>query len=99
VSVFMINSFEVPAGHADEFIAAWQPAADFLATRPGYVSTRLHRGLATDAGLRMVNVAEWAAAEQCQAAVTSAEFRSIAGRLAGYPSSPGFYSMAYEHHA
>ena len=99
MSVFMINSFEVPAGRADEFIAAWRLAADFLAARPGYVSTRLHRGLAEDAGLRMVNVAEWAAAEQCQAAVTSAEFRSIASQLADYPSTPGFYSLAYEHHA
>jgi heme-degrading monooxygenase HmoA len=99
MSVALINSFEVAPGREEEFVIAWRAAADFLATRPGYVSTRLHRAVAPGAMSAFVNVAEWASAEQCKAAVTSAEFQAVAKNLADYPSQPGFYSVAYEHRA
>lgn len=99
MNIALINSFEVPPGREDEFVVAWRAAADFLAGRPGYVSTRLHRAVAPGAAPGFVNVAEWASADHCKAAVASAEFQVIAKDLAGYPSHPAFYSVLYEHRA
>jgi heme-degrading monooxygenase HmoA len=31
----LINAFEVAAGEADRFIAAWEKARDYLAAQPG----------------------------------------------------------------
>jgi heme-degrading monooxygenase HmoA len=98
VSVVLINLFEVPEGREDEFKAAWHAAADYLATKPGYISTRLHRSLTRDARFRFVNVAEWESAEHVKESVFNPEFRSVARSLAEYSSTPDFYSVAYEHH-
>jgi len=95
MSVVLINSFEVPAGKEDDFTAAWQATAQFMARQPGYVSTRLHRALAGDARYRFVNVAEWASEQDCRAAVTDPGFRRTARGLAEFPGLPGFYDVVY----
>ena len=35
-AVVLINSFEVPAEDAEQFIAAWEQTRDYLETQPGY---------------------------------------------------------------
>ncbi|MEV0186625.1 antibiotic biosynthesis monooxygenase family protein [Streptomyces sp. NPDC050625] len=95
----LINLFQVPAEREDEFVAAWRSAAAYLATCPGYVSTRLHRAIDRDAEYTFVNVAQWASPEAFRAATASPEFRKLAGALAGFPSLPGLFSVEYEHSA
>jgi heme-degrading monooxygenase HmoA len=41
----LINAFEVPARDAENFIAAWEKARDYLQTQPGYIDTALHQAL------------------------------------------------------
>lgn len=57
--VTLINSFEVPAGKLEESVIFWEACRDFLKTQPGYVSTKLHQSLKTDARFQLVNVAIW----------------------------------------
>ena len=99
MSVVLINSFEVPAGREDDFTAAWQDTAAFMAGQPGYVSTRLHRALAGDARYRFVNVAEWASEQDCRAAVSDPGFRQAASKLSEFPGQPAFYDVVYADHA
>lgn len=92
MSVILINPFEVPEGTDDEeFLRGWQRAADYMRQQPGFLNSRLHRALAPDARFRFINVAEWASAQDFQAAVTSGEFREIAGGAG--PSSPALYEV------
>jgi heme-degrading monooxygenase HmoA len=91
--VVLINSFEVPEGNDEEFVAAWQAAREFLETWPGYLGTTLHQTVTPEAEFRFVNVARWGTAQEFQAAVTSDDFRAAAAGLAGYRSHPGLYRV------
>ena len=92
ISVILINPFEVSEGAADEnFLRGWERAADYMRQQPGFLGTRLHRALAPGARYRFINVAEWASAQDFQAAVSSERFREIA-KGAG-PSSPALYEV------
>ena len=83
-NVVLINPFEVPQGVSDDdFLAGWQRAADYLRTQPGFVNTRLHRAMSSDARFRFVNVAEWESPAAFQAAVTSEGFRQLTGGAMG----------------
>ncbi len=92
MSVILINPFDVPEGITDEeFLRGWERAADYMRQQSGFVSTRLHRALASDARFRFVNVAEWASPQDFQAAVTSEEFRELAKGAGG--GSPALYEV------
>ena len=92
-NVILINPFEVPAEVSDEqFLAGWQRAAEYMRKQPGFIGSRLHRALRPDARFRFVNVAEWESPGLFQAAVTSDEFREIAGGAA--PGNPSLYEVA-----
>jgi heme-degrading monooxygenase HmoA len=54
----VINAIEVPEGHEDAALAAWEAFAEYFRRQPGYVSTKLHRAVGADARFRFVNVAE-----------------------------------------
>ena len=43
--VTLINAFEVPREADESFIAGWERARGFLATREGFAATALHLGL------------------------------------------------------
>ena len=91
-SIVLINPFEVPEGQPDEaFLAGWQRAADYMQAQPGFLGTRLHRALSPDAKFRFINVAEWETPEAFGAAVTSPEFRQLAGN--GPAGHPGLYQL------
>src|SRR5918999_5821223 len=92
MAVILINPFEVPEGIPDEdFLSGWERAANYMRDQPGFLSTRLHRAVTEDARFRFINVAEWESPQAFQAAVSSDEFREIAGR--GSPGSPGLYEV------
>ena len=54
----LINAFDVPADSDEPFIAGWDRARDFLASRGGFTTTTLHRAHRDDVDFRFVNVAE-----------------------------------------
>lgn len=91
--VVLINAFEVPAGQAGHFIAAWEETREYLRTQPGYIETALHQALAPDADFVFVNIARWQTAEAFGAALGSAGFRQSAAGLAGYKSHPSLYRI------
>ena len=89
----LINPFEVPEGVDDErFLEGWSRAAEYMQTRPGFVASRLHRAVSPNARFRFVNVAEWASAEDFQAAVSSPEFQAMAA--GSPPNYPALYEVA-----
>ena len=74
--VVLINAFEVPDGNDEAFLEGWERARAFLATQPGYVSTRLHRSLSPSADFRFINIAVWQSAQAFQAATSQPGFRN-----------------------
>ena len=76
--VVFINAFEVPDGNDEAFLEGWERARAFLATQPGYLSTRLHRSLSSSADFRFINVAVWQSAQAFQAATSQPEFTNQA---------------------
>jgi heme-degrading monooxygenase HmoA len=89
----LINVFEVPAGEAEQFVAAWEKARDYLESQPGYIDTALHQAVAPDADFQFVNVAHWRTAEEFLAATQRPEFMQSAIGLAGYPLHPSLYRV------
>lgn len=80
--VVLVNTFVVPAPEADALLAAWTADAEVMKRQPGFVSTRLHRGIA-GSGV-FLNYAVWDSVAAFRAAFTNPEFRA---RLAEYPAS------------
>jgi heme-degrading monooxygenase HmoA len=92
LSVILINPFELPEGTDDEeFLRGWERAADYMRQQPGFLSSRLHRALRPDARFRFINIAEWSSPQEFQAAVSSEQFREIAGGAS--PGSPALYEV------
>jgi heme-degrading monooxygenase HmoA len=91
--VILINAFEVPAGEADRFIAAWLKTRDYLRSQPGYVDAVLHQTLAPDAEFQFVNVARWRTADDFVTAMQSPGFREAATGLADCQSHPALYRV------
>jgi heme-degrading monooxygenase HmoA len=91
--VVLINAFEVLAGDAEEFIAAWEKTRDYLRTQPGYVDTALHQAVTPQAEFAFVNIARWRTAADFAAATRSPGFRESAAGLAGYRPHPALYQV------
>ena len=93
MTTILINPFEVAAELPEEqFLDGWQRAAEYMRSQPGFVSTKLHRAVSPDAKFRFVNVAEWESPSAFQAAVSTQEFRTMAGR--GPANYPALYEVA-----
>ncbi|MGH8969086.1 MAG: antibiotic biosynthesis monooxygenase family protein [Actinomycetes bacterium] len=80
--IVLVNEFTVDAAEATALLAAWADDAAWMKTRPGYVSTQLHRGIA--GSTTFVNVAVWESARALGRAFRSPEFQA---RIARYPDS------------
>ena len=91
--VTLINTFEVPGGEADQFVAAWEKTRDYLSFQPGYVDTALHQAVSPGADFLFVNIGHWRSAEDFMAATQSPGFRESAAGLAGYRPHPGLYRV------
>ena len=99
--VTLINVFEVPAGHLDEFINGWRERAALMSTKPGFLDTRLHRALSPQSRFQLVNVAHWESREALQAAQADPGFqeRIIAATTdprAPVSANPAVYEVAVE---
>jgi len=95
--VTLINCFEVPAGHEDEFFASFQKVNAYMRAKKGYVSHKMHRSLAPDARYRFVNVVQWESREACEAA-HDAGFRELISQpgLSSVRSTPALYELVHE---
>jgi heme-degrading monooxygenase HmoA len=91
--VTLIDVFEVPPGKEAETVAAWEAARDFLAERPGYVSTALHRAPAPDARFRLINVATWESADAVRAAIAAMQRAGAFPNVEGLGVDPALYEI------
>ena len=96
--IVLINLFTVDPADEDVLLKAWTHDADFMKTRPGYISTQLHAGIAGSS--TFVNHAIWQDVASFRAAFTDPEFLK---RLADYPDSAVarphlFRKLAVENH-
>jgi len=71
----LINVFGVSAEHVDAFVAGWRERAALMSTKPGFLSTQLHRALSPRARFQLVNVARWESRESLEAATADTEFQ------------------------
>jgi heme-degrading monooxygenase HmoA len=99
--VTLINVFEVPTEHVDAFVAQWRERAALMRTKPGFLDTRLHRALSSQARLQLVNVAHWESREAWQAATADPEFQQRARAATADPrvpisANPAIYQVAVE---
>jgi heme-degrading monooxygenase HmoA len=90
--VVLINAFEVPPDGDEAFLIGWDAAREYLAARPGYQGTRLHRSLEPAADFRFVNVARWSSPLAFSKAVGSQAFREGVGAVP-FASHPALYLL------
>jgi heme-degrading monooxygenase HmoA len=99
--VTLINVFEVPVEQVEMFIAQWRERAALLRTKPGFLDTRLHRALSSQARFQLVNVAHWESREAFQAATAATEFQERIRAVTADPqvptwAHPALYQVAVE---
>jgi heme-degrading monooxygenase HmoA len=80
--VILVNTFKVAAEDADQLLAAWAADAAYLKTKPGFISTQLHRGVA-GSGV-FFNYAVWESVEAFRNAFGDPHFQAT---FAQYPDS------------
>jgi heme-degrading monooxygenase HmoA len=87
----LIEPFEVPADRDDEFLSGWEKAHAVVATRPGYLGTRLHRATGP-ADFRFVEVARWSSPLMFSRTLQTPEFREASEGM-GFRSHPALYEV------
>ena len=80
--VILVNTFRVAPDEADALVTAWASDAAYLKTKPGFISTQLHRGVAGSS--TFLNVAVWESVGDFRSAFGDPQFRS---GLRAYPNS------------
>ena len=80
--VILVNTFRVAPEEADDLLQAWAADASYLKTRPGFISTQLHRGIAGSS--TFLNVAVWESVEAFRTAFGDPQFKD---GFARYPDS------------
>jgi heme-degrading monooxygenase HmoA len=80
--VILINTFKVAPEDAQALLAAWAADAAYLKTKPGFISTQLHRGIA-GSGV-FLNHAVWESVEAFRNAFGDPKFQATFAR---YPDS------------
>ncbi len=80
--VILVNTFRVAAEDPDQLLDAWAADAAYLKTKPGFISTQLHRGVA-GSGV-FFNYAVWESVEAFRNAFGDPHFQAT---FAQYPDS------------
>ncbi len=80
--VILFNTFTVAPEDADALLEAWAADAAFLKTKPGFISTQLHRGIG--ASCVFLNQAVWDSVEAFRNAFGDPQFQATFAR---YPDS------------
>lgn len=99
--VTLINVFEVPVEQVAVVIAQWRERAALLRAKPGFLDTRLHRALSSQARFQLVNVAHWQSREALQAATAAPQFQERIRAVTADPqvpisAHPALYQVAVE---
>ena len=81
-AVILVNTFRVAPEDTDALVAAWAHDAAHLKTKPGYIATQLHRGVA--GSTTFLNIAVWESVAAFRAAFSDPEFQATFSR---YPDS------------
>ena len=92
-TVTLINAFEVPPEADEPFVAGWERAREFLATKDGFTATALHRALRRDADFRFVNVAQVDSPQVWRDAISDPAFPG--GRMP-FRAHPSLYEVVRE---
>ncbi len=80
--VILINTFRVAPQDVDQLLDAWAADAAHLKTKPGFISTQLHRGIAGSSVF--INHAVWESVEAFRSAFADPHFQATFAR---YPDS------------
>ncbi len=80
--VILINTFQVAPEDVDQLLEAWAADAAYLKSKPGFISTQLHRGIA--GSCVFLNQAVWESVEAFRNAFGDPEFQATFER---YPDS------------
>ena len=80
--IILLSRFTVNPEDVDGFLKAWTDDATLMKQQPGFISTRLHRGIA--GSTTFVNYAVWESVATYKNAVNKVGVRS---RLSNYPDS------------
>ncbi|WP_037577159.1 antibiotic biosynthesis monooxygenase family protein [Phaeacidiphilus oryzae] len=73
--IVLANTFFVPEGRTEEFMALFRRQAAFMKAQPGFVSLRMHQGVG-DSRLLM-NIAVWESTEALATAFARPEFQRM----------------------
>lgn len=64
MTVTMINTFEVPPEHEDEFLKCWSETTGIYSRTSGFIETHMHRNTGVgNPTFNYVNIAIWASPE------------------------------------
>ncbi|MFE3175080.1 antibiotic biosynthesis monooxygenase family protein [Amycolatopsis sp. NPDC059090] len=74
--IVLANTFVVPEGKTEEFLAIFKKQAEYMKAQPGFVSLQMHRG--TAGSQLLMNVAVWESTGALAAAFGSPEFQRLA---------------------
>jgi heme-degrading monooxygenase HmoA len=80
--VILINTFHVAPEDVDALLEAWAADAAYLKSKPGFISTQLHRGIA--GSCTFLNHAVWESVEAFRNAFGDPHFQATWAR---YPDS------------
>ena len=80
--VILINTFRVAPEDVDQLLDAWAADAAYLKTKPGFIATQLHRGIAGSSVF--LNHAVWESVEAFRNAFADPHFQATFAR---YPDS------------
>lgn len=80
--VILINAFTVAPDDVDALLTAWAADAAYLKTKPGFIATQLHRGIA--GSCVFLNHAVWESVEAFRNAFGDPKFQETFAR---YPDS------------
>ena len=88
--VVLVNVFHVPHDEVDGFVTGWTASARLLRTKPGFVSTKLHRGIA--GSTTFLNYAVWANTAAYREAMGSPDVRAaLQADTGGATASPHLF--------
>ncbi|HYO32549.1 MAG TPA: antibiotic biosynthesis monooxygenase family protein [Nocardioidaceae bacterium] len=80
--IILINTFTVAPDDVDELLDAWEQDAAYLKSKPGFISTQMHRGIA--GSCVFLNHAVWESVEAFRNAFGDPQFQATFAR---YPDS------------
>ena len=91
--VVLINTFSVEPVHEAATLTYWEDARDVLVKQPGYISTKLHRSLSSDATYRFINVAEWESKKHFHDAIQAMRKELPPLKIEGVSADPNLYEI------